>query len=206
MSVSPNDRGNVSDDIARQLLARAAAIDADGRELGQLREAAIEAGISGAAFDRAVAEWRASGHTVREPRPSWQERVLRNAVGFVGGWLALGLFATIDGLLGAPWLIHKLTDPLGVLIGAAIAMKLRGRAAAVVMAGLTISQGVEFLLDLLTGAPAIHGFYPHIGLMLVGVGGVAASQWWRSRGTPQSPRSTDATDESTALIGRASFS
>ena len=205
MSVPPKDRGDVSDGVARRLLARAAATDADGRELEQLRDAAIEAGISGAAFDRAVAEWRASGHPAREPGRSWQERVLRNAAGFVGGWLALSVFAAIDRLFAAPWLIHKLTDPLGVLIGTAIAIKLRGRVATVVMAGLTISQGVEFLLDLLTGAPAIRGFYPHIGLMLVGVGAVAASQWWRSRETPESTRSTDPADDSTAPIGRASF-
>lgn len=203
MSVSPHDRDKVSDDVARELLGRAAALDEDGRELAQLRDAAIEAGISGAAFDRAVEEWRVGRNATREPRRSWRERVLRNAVGFAGGWLALSVFAAMDGLLGAPWLIHKLTDPLGVLVGAAIALKLRARVATVVMAGLTISQAVEFLLDLLTGTPAIHGRYPHIGLMLVGIGGVAVSQWWRSRATPQSPDSNGSTDYSTSPIGSA---
>ena len=195
MSVSPDDRDRIADDLARQLLARAAVLDQDSLSLAQLRASALEAGISAAAFDQAVREWRSHAPTRAPPR--WTQRVIRNLGALTGGWITLAGFAAIDRLLALPWLVHKLTDPVGLLVGTVIATKLRARAAAIVMGGLAISQGAEFLMDLLAGAPAIHGFYSHIALMVAGVGGVAASQWWRSRGgpadtSPFSPASSDA--------------
>jgi hypothetical protein len=52
MTQSPNDRDHVTDEIAQQLFTRAATIDQEGMQIAQLRAAAIEAGISGAAFDK----------------------------------------------------------------------------------------------------------------------------------------------------------
>jgi hypothetical protein len=193
MDAPINDRDRVTEEIARQLLTRAATLDSDGRQLTQLRDAAIEAGISGDAFDQAVREWRA-GPTA-PPARTWKEAVLRNLAAFAGGYAALLTFSTFDRLLAVPSLVHKLTDPVGLLVGVVVATKLRARTATILMGGLAVSQSVEFLMDLLAGAPAIRGFYPHIALMIAGVGGVAASQIWRSRddqGTPSSPTSADA--------------
>lgn len=195
MSTSPNDRDRVTDEIAQQLFARAATVDQGGMQLAQLRNAAIEAGISGAAFDQAVREWRA-GAPPRQTSGSWTQRLLRNVGAFAAGWTSLAILAAADRFLSVPGLVHKLTDPIGLLVGAVVAMRLRARTATIVMGGLAVSQAAEFLMDFLAGSPAIHGFYAHIGLMIAGVGGVAVSQirWSRNgRGTSSSIESVDFT-------------
>ena len=110
MTQSPNDRDRVTDEIAQQLFTRAATIDQDGMQLAQLRTAAIEAGISGAAFDQAVREWRA-GPPPRYTVGSWAHRLLRNVGAFAAGWTSIAIFADVDRLLSLPRLVHKLTDP-----------------------------------------------------------------------------------------------
>ena len=186
MSSSPTDPQRVAEATARQLLARAAQLDSDGLTLEQLRESAIEAGISPAAFDQAVREWRnpvPAKRRVARP-PSLSQRLLRNAGAFAGGWAALAALSAIDRLLAVPWLVHKLTDPVGLAVGAAIALKLRARTATAVLGGLTVSQFAEYLLDFISGAPAIHGLAPHIALMFAGIAGIAAGQhfWFRGSG------------------------
>ncbi|HVX41962.1 MAG TPA: hypothetical protein VHB25_20540, partial [Gemmatimonadaceae bacterium] len=174
MSTPPNDRGRVTDAIARDLLARAAHIDQDSTQLAHLRAAAVEAGISEAAFDEALREWRADSTRARMTT-SWHQRILPNLGGFVVGWGALAVLAAADRLLDAAPLVHKMTDPLGLLVGALVAARLRARTATIIMGGLAVSQGAEFLMDLLAHGSAIQGFYAHVGLMVAGIGGVAAS-------------------------------
>jgi len=198
MNTSPNDRDRVTDEIAQQLFARAATLDQDRTQLAQLRNAAIEAGISGAAFDQALREWRA-GVRWRRTAGSWPQRFLRNAGAFAVGWTSLAILAAADRLLSMPGLVHKLTDPIGLIVGTVVAMRLRARTATIVMGGLAVSQGAEFVLDLLAGAPAIQGFYAHMGLMIAGIGGVAVSQIRRSRdssGTPIGFSETTSSDPS----------
>ena len=189
-----------SDETARLLLARAASLDDTRLTLAQLREAAAEAGISSVAFDAAVAEWRRStSAAVSRPSADLFTAALRNAASLVVGWGAVAGFATVVHLLAAPWIVQKLTDPLGVAIGAIVAARLRARPAAIVLAGLTVSQSAEFLMDLFAGAPSIHGFSAHIGLMIAGVVGVAlGSRFLRpSRRTPST--STEAHEVDDAL-------
>lgn len=104
----------LDDDGATLLLDRAAQLDAGrGRtvELADLRDAALEAGISGAAFDRALAELNAlrasGGHTVEATaadvgsggRPAvlrrWLATAARVAVGLGLGFLPLILEETV---------------------------------------------------------------------------------------------------------------
>jgi len=181
------DAERVTDETARRLLERATALEGDGPTLAQLREAAAEAGISHSAFDAAVAEWRKDS-LIRESRPTlrtWTERVLRNVSAFAGGWLAVAGMAIAQQAVGAPWLVHKFTDSAGMAIGAFVASRLRARTATVVMGGLAVSQGAEFLMDLASGEPAIHGFWAHWALMIAGVAGVAIGRAvWGRRGGP----------------------
>jgi len=189
MTQPPREPERVPDATAQNLLARAAELDADGPSLTQLRQAAIEAGISASAFDAAVAEWRAAGLRVAAPtsaaRPpgSW---VGRNALALATGWVAAFGLAAAERLAGAPWLVHKLSDPLGLAIGAAVALRLRARTANVVLVGLALSQTTEFLMDWFSGAPAVQGFGAHMALMTAGVAGSAIVNhlWRRSRGGP----------------------
>ena len=192
MNQSPSDPERIAEATARRLLERATALDIDGPTLAQLRQAAQEAGISPAAFDAAVAEWRADRPIVA-PTPTprrWAEALLRNTAGIALGWTAVAALAVAQRFLAAPWLVHKLTDPVGLAIGAVISARLRARTATVVLGGLAVSQSAEFLMDMFSRAPAIHGFGAHMALMIAGVAGVAVgrSVWGRPRGPRVGPR------------------
>jgi len=187
MNQPPVNPERLADDVARRLLERATALEGDGPTLAQLRQAAAEAGISAAAFDAAVAEWRAaSPHRVaRATSRRWTEQALRNAAGLAVGWSAVAALTVAQRLVAAPWLVHKLTDPIGLAIGAFVAARLRARAATVLLGGLAVSQGAEFLMDLFSGTPAIHGFGAHMALMIAGVAGVAVGRAaWGRRADP----------------------
>ena len=200
MSASPIDPHRLAEDTKRQLLERAAELDQDSLTLQQLREAAVEAGISAAAFDQAVHEWR---HTMpvasAVSRPvTVAARLLRNFAALASGWAALLGLSAIDRLFAVPWLVHKLTDPLGLAVGAAIAVKLRVRTATAVLGGLAVSQTAEYLLDFISGAPAIHGFAPHVAVMLAGIAGVAVGQHFSRRGSRHGPSTPFAEPPSSA--------
>jgi hypothetical protein len=95
------------------------------------------------------------------------------AAAFAAGWMCVALLAAVVRVAAAPWLVHKLSDPIGLALGAFIAAKLRARTATVLLGGLAVSQAAEFAMDLVTGAPAIHGFAAHVALIITGVAGVA---------------------------------
>jgi len=117
----PIDPERLADATARRLLERAAALESDGPTLAELRHAATEAGISPAAFDAAVAEWRASqapSATRRIAGASWRGRLFRNVGSFAASWIAMTSLTAAQRFLGAPWLVHKLTDPIALAIGA----------------------------------------------------------------------------------------
>lgn len=184
----PLDPERVAEETARRLLERATALESEGPTLAQLREAAAEAGISNAAFDAAVAEWRADlAHPAQPTTPRrWPEKVLRNLAAVVVGWSSVTALAVAQQLVDAPWLVHKLTDPVGMAIGALVAARLRARTATVLLGGLAVSQGAEFLMDLFSGAPSIHGFGAHMALMIAGVAGVAVGRFfWGRRSGPE---------------------
>jgi hypothetical protein len=212
MNQSPSDPERIAEATARRLLERATALDTDGPTLAQLRQAAEEAGISGKAFDAAVAAWRADLPIVAvTPTPRrWADALLRNTAGLALGWTALAALAVGQRLFDAPWLVHKLTDPIGLAIGAVISARLRARTATVVLCGLAVALGAEFLMDLFSGTPAIRGFGAHMALMIAGVTGVVVGRalWGRSRPPAVIPRadshgivadaSPDATSESSS--------
>jgi hypothetical protein len=186
MAQSPLDPERIAEATARRLLERATALDVDGPTLAQLRQAAEEAGISAGAFDTAVAEWRAEHRLIGRARTRvrWTDAVLRNVSAFALGWLSVAILTIPQRFVAVPWLVHKLTDPLGLAVGAVIAARLRGRMATIFLGGLAVSQGAEFLMDLFSGGPAVHGFGAHIALMIAGVAGVSVGRllWRRSSG------------------------
>jgi hypothetical protein len=194
----PIDRERVADDVAQRLLERATALDDDGATLEQLRQAAMEAGISAAAFDAAVAEWRANPPArVAAAKPRhWAERALRNAAGLAVGWSAVAALAVTQGLVGAPWLVHKLTDPIGLAIGALVAARLRARTATILLCGLAVAQGAEFLMDLFSGEPAVRGFGAHTALMIAGVAATALGRAALGRRTDPADHDGDTTNTS----------
>lgn len=194
-----SDATRLPEDAAHRLLARAVELDASrGSDItiAQLRDAAAEAGISVAAFDAALAELQltdarthhcrgATGRGLMDRLRAWtlgdalaggadalKESVVRNLLAVAAFWAILMLLVTVDRAIDVQWLVRKATDPLALALGAVMAARLRARPIGVLLAGLAISQGAEFLMDAATGAPAVHGFGAHIALMIAGVAGV----------------------------------
>ncbi|HWJ13912.1 MAG TPA: hypothetical protein VNS10_09230 [Gemmatimonadaceae bacterium] len=164
----------VSDKTGRILLERAAILDQSGLTLDQLRQAAAEAGISADAFEKAVEEWRhVKSFDASISQRSWPTRLLGNVAAIVVGSAAFATLISIERLLGAPGLLEKLSEPVGLCIGASFALRIRARTALVVLSGLTLSQGAEFVMDVVGGTPAIHGVGAHLALMIAGVAGVS---------------------------------
>jgi len=106
-------------EIASKILNRAASLDAtDERlDLATLRSAAIEAGISPDAFERAVVESLASPHVQRQPAGVEQSRL---------NVYEAGLKATIAGVIGGAMAITGVSvvfsdiGPLDLLPGAIV--------------------------------------------------------------------------------------
>ncbi len=139
----------LTEDASRRLLARAVELDAglgSAETLDQLRSAALEAGISAAAFDTAVREGE-----VTRARPTLRSigrAMLQNLLALGAFWLVL------EGILRpAIWL--DLSSPvrtLGMLIatvaGIQIASRLDARVTRTLLIALGAGQAVLFVFDL----------------------------------------------------------
>ncbi len=188
------------EDVAHRLLARAVELDASRDTevtLTQLRDAAQDAGISAAAFDAALAELHPQGvekHRVHGSPPgrglsarlrrllgiatptggvgSLREFLLRNVLALAACWGILTFLVAMGGVADVEWLVRKALDPAALALGAAAAARLRARPVGILLAGLAISTGAEFLMDAALGAPAVQGFGSHLALMIAGIAGV----------------------------------
>jgi hypothetical protein len=192
------DATRLPEDAAHRLLARAVELDASRSSevtIAQLRDAACEAGISITAFDAALDELRlaqdgdrqalASARSANKSIGAWirgdtpafgtdllESPVLRNIVA-LAGFLGILLFlVSIDRASDVHWLVRKATDPLALALGAALAIRLRARPASILLGGLAIATGAEFVMDVMLRAPAVQGFGSHWALMIAGVAGV----------------------------------
>ena len=187
----------ISEDAARHLLARAAALDTGHVSLAQLREAAAEAGIAPVAFDAALREWQlAATHAVsREaPPPSGQRRfgaaLLRNLLPIASSWGVMSIASALLRYDDASWLGLKFAIAASLTGGALLASRLRARPATVLLGGLAIAVGAEFVMDALAGVPTVRGFGAHMALIVAGVAGMLAGSRRRpyepTQGAPES--------------------
>lgn len=132
--------------------------------------------------DLEVADREANGG-----RASIARSPVRNLAALAAFWGVLVMIVSFDRANGVHWLVRKASDPLALGIGAAIAMRLRARPVSLLLAGLAISQGAEFVIDAYYRVPAVHGAGSHFALMIAGVAGVLLGA--RSFGRPQAPDS-----------------
>ncbi len=186
---------------AQRVLARAAELDAHGGPrvpLERLRLAALEAGLSAEAFDAALTEVRDARSAPQKSDTSWP-RLARYTAAIVGTGVVLVAGAAVLNPVESAWLVRKLLDPVALGIGAALAMRFKVRPLALVLGGLAVATGAEFLMDLWAGQPAIRGAEPHFGLMIAGVAGVLLGSLLR-----RSPHDPDAQPNSVAQPARAS--
>jgi hypothetical protein len=171
----------VSESEAQRLLARASELDAHLGgvvSLDRLRQAAREAGLSNAAFDVALAELRATPSSTSASATKAWPRLARVAGPVLGAAALLIGGALILNDSNAAWLVRKLLDPLALGVGAALAFRFRVRPLAIVLGGLAVATGAEFLMDFWAGQPAIRGAEPHFALLIAGIGGVLLGALW----------------------------
>ena len=196
MSDRSVNRELLSEEVANQLLARAVALDgAHGSALtvDQLRDVARESGISERALEQALDEWNVTG-VVSVPKAhalsaggrlrGWLAEQLiaarravtgspaRNLLALAASWGVLMVLVSLDRANAVPWLVRKATDPIALGIGALIASRLRARPVALLLCGLAVAQGAEFVMDAALRTPAVQGFGSHLALMIAGVVGV----------------------------------
>jgi hypothetical protein len=186
---------------AQRVLARAAEIDAQGGPsvpLQRLRLAALEAGLSPAAFEAALIEVR-DARLALPPASNLWPRIARYAGTIVGTGVVLVTGAAVLNDVESAWLVRKLLDPVALGMGAALALRFKVRPLALVLGGLAVATGAEFLMDMWAGQPAIRGAEPHFGLMIAGVGGALLGSLLR-----RSPRDPDAQRDAVAQPVRQS--
>jgi hypothetical protein len=159
---------------AQLVLARAAEIDAQSGPsvpLERLRLAALEAGLTPAAFEAALAEVR-NARVAPQPTPGEWPRLAPYVGAIVGTGIVVVAGASVLNSVESAWFVRKLLDPVALGLGAALAMRFNVRPLAMLFGGLAVATGAEFLMDLWVGQPAIRGAAPHFGLMIAGVAGV----------------------------------
>ncbi len=167
--------GELPENSARRVLKRAIEIDSrwgTQTAVTQLREAAEQAGISTAAFDAALAEERGRKHVLDfAPSGVWTF-VTRNVVSFAAFWALTSFVSRVNWSLGLGWQAsHALL--LGAnLVGVGIAVRLRGRLTAAVLAVTAAAQLAEYPIHLLYGIGAVQGSPTKWALMLAGLGGL----------------------------------
>ncbi len=165
---------SLSESEALRVLARAAEIDAQGGPsvpLERLRLAALEAGMAPAAFEAALAEVREARLAPPRDASPWP-RFARLVGTIVGTAVVLVAGASVLNRVESAWLVRKLLDPIALGFGAALAIRFKERLLAIVLGGLAVATGAEFLMDMWVGQPAIRGAEPHFGLIIAGVAGV----------------------------------
>jgi len=138
------DAETLSEDVAHRLLARAVELDAqrvDRVSIDELRDIAREVGISPHAFDDALAEVRKAA--LPQQRKSARERLRAvpvNVLPIVGYWGTVRLVDQV-GLAYFPYPLVMLAGDIGITLGAAaLALRLRGRWAALALSGLAAMQ------------------------------------------------------------------
>jgi hypothetical protein len=116
----PKTPDHLSEESAQRLLARAAELDVYGVpnvSVDQLRRAALEAGISETAFDRALQETSPSGR----PSPAKYLRALLAPAAAVGTfWFSLSVLARAALYMGAGWHVRGLANVVALAIGVAV--------------------------------------------------------------------------------------
>ena len=197
----------LSEDSAHRLLARAIELDQSrGSEttLVELRDVALEAGISAQAFDAAFHEFRALALTARgseavsaSVRPSkvvsriWHrlrgayagpqamgEAVVSNAIALTLFWVLTFLLTRIA--IGIRWQGMEGAILVGCMVGVGIARRLRARLVEVGLMGFVAFQAAELMMHLIFGLQSVQGGPTHLAVIAAGVLG-AVFGWTANR-------------------------
>ena len=176
----------LSTEQAHRFLARAVALDAvRGSEvtIEQVRVAALEAGVDAGAITTALDELRVQ--LLREQRSSRQRvpsgllhrlwrrvigaeegptdavtvwnAIAANVVAFAAFWTLLGVGMSAARSLQAPWQVSHAVAIAANLLGVGIAVRLRARTVAMLLAVTAAAQAAEYPIQLLFGIDQVQG-------------------------------------------------
>lgn len=163
----------MSEEVWRSVLARAAELDAtDGTTLSvdDLRRAALEAGITPSAFERALLEVTSGLAAPTKRRPILT--TLMPPVAAVGAfWGSLSVLARAAFFLGAGWQLRAGVNLAALAIGIAVGKRLGARRTTALLSGLAASQGALLLVHLIWGIQSAQGAAINWLALAAGVGG-----------------------------------
>jgi hypothetical protein len=169
--------------------------------IAQLRDVAREAGIAPAAFDDALRELRGQLSDLeprgvaasagsepgvlrrlwdrlrgdpapQSPTPNLGESVATNVIAFAAFWIVLAVVSRIERSLGVGWAIGHAVEITTNLFGVWLALRLRGRVTAVLLAVTAAMQVAEYPMHLIFGIDTVQGGPTKLALMLAGVLGI----------------------------------
>lgn len=211
MTTPPESMRRILSEVeTRWLLDRAIELD-HGRSgnltLEQLRAVSAEAGISAQALEAALAEL--PDHVRRAqlgtPQPGHgdisAEAIARNVVPVVAGLLTVRLLLAALPSPSRPALIEAAFIPAGLLIGYAIAGRLRAPLARFLLAGLALATGFKFLLTVVAGEPIIRGAAAHWQLIAASYLAVWALAWRKAATSNSRPPGSGGVAESARTLG-----
>lgn len=167
----PNTPDHLPEESWQRILARAAELDArEGATLpvGELRRAALEAGISATAFDRALEELPAEP---RAPKAGLLHAIARPAVTLGAFWGSLAILARAAFFMGAGWQVRAGVNLVALAIGIAVGRRIGARRTAIYLLGVAASQGALLLVRLVWGAASAQGTAINWLALAAGVGG-----------------------------------
>lgn len=209
---------SIPEDVAHRILARAAEIEsreAPSIPLARLREVALEAGIAPAALDQAIDEittprrpgifrrglyWVVNRLSNASPLPPLTALTI-NIVAFCSFWVLISLSARLAAALQGGWVVSNGLMIVATLIGLGMAVRVRARFTAVLLAITAAAILAEFPLQLIYGIAVVQGAATKWALMLAGGFGLLLSRVLARRPDParslDAPKPEQAEDEGT---------
>lgn len=198
----------VPEEMAHRILARAAEIESrEGASvpLARLREVAHEAGIAPEALERAVREllhpprtrlgraWdRITSWLAHASPASAIAAVTTNVLAFSAAWIVMAVGARVATFLGGGWMIGNGIMIVTNLAGIGMAIRVRARLTAVLLAITAAAMLAEYPLQLIYGIGVLQGAASKWGLMLAAGFGLILSRLLTRRAPSTSGRITPA--------------
>ena len=167
-SDQPDGSTLLPEETAHRILARAVELDAAQASdipLARLREIAREAGIGGRAFEQALHELQSTvaapvtERQIKEDSRVWSrvEPFVRNAGAFAAAMAIIGTMSRAAVSLGAGWPLEHAVSIFANILGVGLALRLRGRVTAFVLAVTAIAQLAEYPTHLVFGIGTVQG-------------------------------------------------
>lgn len=186
------DESAVPEDVAHRILARAAEIEArEGPSvpLSRLRDVAREAGIAPSAMDRAVHEIlnppRSRAARLWDRVVTWFSHtspvnavtaVTLNVVAFSAAYILMGLAARLAAMIGGGWMVSNGMLIVATLIGVGMAVRVRARLTAILLAITAAAMLAEYPLQLIYGIGVVQGAATKWALLLSAGFGIMLSR------------------------------